>query len=120
MLEARAVIMYLLPGSSPVRVNKLVTNPSPSEQPTEVSLWHSTKNPVTTESEETVAEIVMEVEVVSVLQLSIGADGTVEVDNIIVGVAITVETIDLPKPTFPATTGEPSRPCSDLVMICTV
>ena len=50
----------------------------------------------------------------------IGADGTVEVDNIIVGVAITVDTIDLPKPTFPATTGEPSRPCSDLVMIYTV
>ena len=51
---------------------------SSSEQPTEVSLCHSTTNPVTTEPLGTLPVMVMVVAVTVGVSLSTGAGGTVE------------------------------------------
>ena len=83
-LETVTVMVSLLSSSSPVIVYlvkapfTVILSSSSSEQPTEVSLCHSTTNPVTTEPLGTLSVMVMVVAVTVGVSLSTGAGGTVE------------------------------------------
>ena len=80
-LETVTVMVYLLPGSSPIIVYPVkapfteIVLSSSLEQPTEVSLCHSTTNPVTTVPG-TLPVILMKVAVTIVGSSSTAADGT--------------------------------------------
>ena len=91
-LETVTLMVYLLPGSSPVIVYPVkspfteIVFSFTSEQPTEVSLCHSTSNPVTTELG-TLPVILMVVAVTDGGSSSTAADGTEREQSLISTVA---------------------------------